>query len=46
MHGYARRPDRAAQASDLQAATRMSLLMHLSGAVMIVAGIAGLFVVG
>ena len=46
VHGYARRPDRAAQASDLQAATRMSLLMHLSGAVMIVAGIAGLFFIG
>ena len=46
MHGYARRPDRAAQASDLQAATRMSLLMHLSGALTIAAGIAGLFFIG
>ena len=46
VHGYARRPDRAAQASDLQAATRMSLLMHLSGAAMIIAGIAGLFFIG
>ncbi|MBI5318060.1 hypothetical protein [Bradyrhizobium sp.] len=45
-HGYASGPERAAQASDLQAASRMSLLLHLSGAAMIVAGIAGLFLVG
>jgi hypothetical protein len=46
IHGYARGPERAAQVSDLQAATRMSLLLHISGAAMIVAGVAGLFFVG
>ena len=46
VHGYARGPERAAQVSDLQAATRMAVLLHLSGAAMIVAGIAGLFFVG
>ncbi len=45
-HGYARRPERAAQVSDVQAANRMALLLHLSGAAMIAAGIAGLFFVG
>ena len=45
-HGYARGPERAAQVSDLQAATRMSVLLHLSGAAMIAAGIAGLVFVG
>ena len=46
VHGYARGPDRATQISDLQSATRMAVLLHLSGAAMIVAGIAGLFVAG
>jgi len=46
VHGYARAPERAAQVSDLQAATRMSVLLHLSGFAMIIAGIAGLFFVG
>ena len=46
VHGYARAPERAAQVSDLQAATRMAVLLHAAGAVLIVAGIAGLFFVG
>jgi hypothetical protein len=46
VHGYARGPDRATQVSDLQSATRMAVLLHLSGAAMIVAGIAGLFLAG
>jgi hypothetical protein len=46
VHGYASGPERAAQVSDLQSATRMAVLLHLSGAAMIVAGIAGLFLVG
>lgn len=46
VHGYARGPERAAQVSDLQAATRMSVLLHIAGAVMIVAGIAGFFFAG
>jgi len=46
VHGYARAPERAAQVSDLQAATRMSVILHLSGFAMIIAGIAGLFFVG
>jgi len=46
IHGYASGPERAAQASDLQAATRMSVLLHAAGALMIIAGIAGLFFVG
>jgi nitrate reductase NapE component len=46
MHGYARGPERAAQVSDLQAATRMAVLLHVSGFAMIAAGIVGLFLVG
>jgi hypothetical protein len=46
VHGYARGPERAAQVSDLQAATRMAVLLHVSGFAMIAAGIAGLFFVG
>jgi len=45
-HGYARGPDRAIQVSDLQSAMRMAVPLHLSGAAMMVAGIAGLFLVG
>ena len=45
-HGYASGPERAAQVSDLQAATRMSVLLHLSGFAMIAAGIAGLCFAG
>ena len=44
VHGYARGPDRAARASNLQAATRMSVMLYLSGAGMIVAGIVGLLI--
>ena|ERR1700754_2794288 len=43
VHGYASGPERAAQVSDLQATTRLSLLLHLSGFAMIAAGGAGLF---
>lgn len=46
VHGYASGPERAAQFSDLQAATRLAVLLHTAGAAMIVAGIAGLFFVG
>jgi len=46
VHGYASGPERAAQVSDLQAATRMSVLLHLSGFAMIAAGIAGIFLSG
>jgi hypothetical protein len=46
VHGYARGADRATQLSDLQSATRLALLLDLSGAAMIIAGIAGLFVAG
>jgi nitrate reductase NapE component len=46
VHGYARGPERAAQASDLQAAARMAVLLHVSGFAMIAAGIVGLFLVG
>jgi hypothetical protein len=46
VHGYASGPERAAQVSDLQAATRMSVLLHVSGLAMIAAGIAGLFLAG
>ena len=46
VHGYASGPERAAQASDLHAAARMAVLLHLSGAAMIAAGIAGLFFLG
>jgi hypothetical protein len=46
VHGYASGPERAAQVSDLQAATRMSVLLHAAGAAMIIAGIAGLFFAG
>jgi hypothetical protein len=46
VHGYASGPERAAQVSDVQAANRMAVLLHLSGAAMIAAGIAGLFFVG
>jgi hypothetical protein len=45
VHGYASGPERAAQVSDVQAANRMAVLLHLSGAAMIAAGIAGLFFV-
>ena len=46
VHGYASGPERAAQISNLQAATRMSVLLHLSGFAMIAAGIAGIFLAG
>jgi hypothetical protein len=46
VHGYASGPERAAQVSDLHAATRMSVLLHLSGFAMIAAGIAGLVLGG
>ena len=46
VRGYASGPERAAQASHLQAAARMSVLLHLSGAAMIAAGIAGLYFMG
>ena len=46
VHGYASGPERAAQVSNLQAATRMSVLLHLSGFAMIAAGIAGIFLAG
>ena len=44
-HGYARDSERAAQASALQAASRTSVLLHVSGLAMIAVGVAGLFFV-
>ena len=46
IHGYAGGSERAAQMSDLQAATRMAVLLYIAGAAMIVAGIAGLLFLG
>jgi len=46
VHGYASGPERAAQASNLQSATRTAVLLHVTGFAMIAAGIAGLFLVG
>lgn len=46
VHGYASGPERAAQASDVQAATRMAVLLHVSGVALIAAGVAGIFFAG
>jgi hypothetical protein len=46
VHGYVSGPERAAQASHLQSATRMSVLLHLSGFAMIATGVAGLYFIG
>jgi len=46
VHGYASGPERAAQASHLQSATRMAVLLHLSGFAMIATGVAGLYFIG
>ena len=45
-HGYARGPERAAQVSDLQAATRFAVALHVTGFVMIAGGIGGIFLAG
>ncbi len=45
-HGYASGPERAAQASEMQAATRLAVLLHAAGFAMIAAGAAGLFFLG
>ena len=45
-HGYASGPERAAQVSEMQAATRSAVLLHAAGFAMIAAGVAGLFFVG
>ena len=46
VHGYASGPERSAQTSDLQSATRMAVLLHLSGFAMIATGVAGLYFIG
>ena len=46
VHGYASGPERAAQAHDLQSATRMAMLLHVSGFALIAAGVAGIFLAG
>jgi len=46
VHGYARGSERAAQVSDLHAAGRTAVLLHLAGIAMISAGIAGIFFTG
>ena len=46
VHGYASGPERAAQAHDLQSATRMAVLLHVSGFALIAAGVAGIFFAG
>ena len=45
-HGYARRSERAVQASQLHSAIRFGTLMTAAGAGTIAAGIVGLLVVG
>lgn len=45
-HGYGSAPERAAQVSVLQEASRMAVLLHAAGFAMIAAGIAGLLFVG
>ena len=46
VHGYARRSERAIQASNLHSATRFATLMDVTGAGVIVAGLVGLFCFG
>ena len=46
VHGYARRSERAAQASNLHSAIRFGTLMTATGAGFIVAGLVGFFCFG
>ncbi|MDB5532400.1 MAG: hypothetical protein JWO28_715 [Hyphomicrobiales bacterium] len=46
VHGYARRSERAAQASNLHSAMRFSTVMNAAGAGLIVAGLVGFFCFG
>ena len=46
VHGYARRSERAAQASNLHSAIRFGTLMTATGAGFIVAGVVGFFCFG
>jgi hypothetical protein len=46
VHGYARRSERAVQASNLHSAMRFGTLMTATGAGVIVAGVIGLFCFG
>jgi hypothetical protein len=43
VHGYARRPERTIQASNLHSAIRFATLMDVTGAALIVAGLLGFF---
>lgn len=43
VHGYARRSERGIQASNLHSAVRFATLMDVTGAGLIVAGLAGFF---
>ncbi|OAF02627.1 hypothetical protein AYJ54_26035 [Bradyrhizobium centrolobii] len=46
VHGYARGPERAAQASSMHAATRLGLRMEAIGAAMVIAAVIGFFYAG
>jgi hypothetical protein len=46
VHGYARRSERAIQASNLHSAIRFATLMDVAGAGLIVAGLFGFFYLG
>jgi hypothetical protein len=46
VHGYARRSERAIQASNLHSAIRFATLMHVAGAAMAIAGLIGFFYFG
>ena len=43
VHGYARRSERAIQASNLHSAIRFATLMHVAGAGLAIAGLIGFF---
>jgi hypothetical protein len=46
VHGYARRTERAIDASNLHSAVRFAAVMNVTGAGLIIAGLVGFFYVG
>jgi hypothetical protein len=46
VHGYARRSERAVDASNLHSAVRFAILMNVAGAGLIIAGLFGFFYLG